>query len=118
MLQNNTCLDSNFEWIFFVLASENESKIRQFAYLYQKRNFAKIIIVFMEIIIFLVRSHEKSTKIGCSNAVKNNVETKSLGNRVWEAIWLSKILENRPPKRCKTKLVLRRYGNLAHLVGN
>ena len=30
-----------------------------------------------KIIIFLVRSLEKSTKIGCSNAIKNNIEKKN-----------------------------------------
>ena len=41
MLQNNTFLDSNFEWIFFDLASENEGKIEQSAHVYQKHNFCK-----------------------------------------------------------------------------
>ena len=44
MLQNNTFWDSNFEWIFFVLASENEGKIKQFAYLIENTIFAKIIV--------------------------------------------------------------------------
>ena len=41
MIQNNTFLDSNFEWIFFVLASENEGKIEQLAHFYRKRNFCE-----------------------------------------------------------------------------
>ena len=41
MLENNTFLDSIFEWIFFVLASENESKIEQFSHLDLKRPFCK-----------------------------------------------------------------------------
>ena len=41
MLKNNTFLDSIFEWIFFVLASENEGKIEQFSYFYRKRQFFK-----------------------------------------------------------------------------
>ena len=78
MLQNNTFLDSNFEWIFFVLASENEGKIEQFAYFYRKRKFCKNhCFPLRKITIFLVRSLEKSTKIGCSNAMKNNIEEKA-----------------------------------------
>ena len=44
MLQNNTFLDSNFERIFYVLASENEGKIEQLAYFIENTNFAKIIV--------------------------------------------------------------------------
>ena len=79
MHKNNTFLDSNVEWIFFVLASENEGKIEQFLYLDRKHNFFAKIIVFPKgkITIFLVRSLEKSTKIGCSNAMKNNIEKKA-----------------------------------------
>ena len=78
MLQNNTFLDSNFEWIFFVLASKNESKIEQFAYVYRKHKFCKNhCFPQEEITIFLVRSLEKSTKMGCSNAMKNNIEEKA-----------------------------------------
>ena len=48
MLQNNTFLDSNFERIFYVLASENEGKIEQFAYFYRKHKFCKIIVFLKE----------------------------------------------------------------------
>ena len=34
-------LDSNFAWILFVLASENEGNIEHFSYLYQKHKFCK-----------------------------------------------------------------------------
>ena len=44
MLQNNTLLDSNFEWIFSVLASKNESKIEQLRIFIENTNFAKIIV--------------------------------------------------------------------------
>ena len=73
MLQNNTFLDSNFEWIFYVLASENEGKIEQFAYLIETPVLQKSLLSVKKIAIFLVWSLEKSTKTGCSNAVKNNV---------------------------------------------
>ena len=49
--------------------------------------------------------------------MKDNVE-KKLENRIGESIWASKILENRSWKRCKTKLVARRYGNHAQLVAS
>ena len=41
MLQNNTFLDSNFERIFFVLASENDGKIEQVVHFYRKHRFCK-----------------------------------------------------------------------------
>ena len=43
MLQNNAFLSSNFERIFFVLASENDGKIEKFEYFYRKHRFCKII---------------------------------------------------------------------------
>ena len=36
-----TFLDSNFERIFFVLASENQGKIEQSVHFYRKRNFCE-----------------------------------------------------------------------------
>ena len=82
MLQNNTFLDANFEQIFYVWASENESKIEQFAYFYRKHKICKNhCFPSREITIFLVLSLEKSTKIGCSNAMKNNVNKKNFKNR-------------------------------------
>ena len=78
MLQNNTFLNSNFEWIFFVLASENEGKIEQFSHLDLKRPFCKNhCFPLWEIAIFLIQSLQKSIKIGCSNTLKNNVEKKA-----------------------------------------
>ena len=119
MLPNNTFWDANFEWIFFVLASENQGKIEQFAYFYRKQTFCNNHCFSLgEITIFLVLSLEKSTKIGCSNAMKNNIKKKNFKNRIWEAIWASKILENRSQKRCKAKLVSQRYGTGAQVVAN
>ena len=63
MLQNNTFLDSNFEWIFFVLAFENESKIEQFAYFYRKHKFCKIIGFLKESHYFSGSSHENLPKL-------------------------------------------------------
>ena len=48
MLKNNTFLDSIFEWIFFVLASENEGKISNFHTLIENAHFAKIIVILTE----------------------------------------------------------------------
>ena len=84
MLQNNTFLDSNFERIFYVLASENEGKIEQFAYFYRLSKtqiLQKSLFSLGKITLFLVRSLEKSTNIGCSicssNAIKSNVKKES-----------------------------------------
>ena len=48
MLQNNMFLDSNFDWIFFVLTSKNEGKMSNFRTLIENANFAKIIVFFKE----------------------------------------------------------------------
>ena len=78
----------------------------------------KSLFALWKITIFLVRSLQKSTKIGFSNALKNYVEKKGLTTEFLEPFWASKILENRSQKRFKTKLVLRRYGNLVGLAGD
>ena len=78
MLKNNTFLDSIFEWIVFVLASENEGNIEAiFVLLSKTRMLQKSLFSRGKITIFLVRRLEKSTKIGCSKAMKNNVEKKA-----------------------------------------
>ena len=119
MLQNNTFLDSIFEWIFFVLASENEGKMSNFRILNENAHFAKIIVFRRrKIAIFLVRSFQKSIAVRCSNALKNNVTQKSLENRIWGSICASKILEDRFQKRCKTNPVARRYGTHAQVVAS
>ena len=170
MLQKNTFLDWNFERIFYVLASENEGKIEQFAYFYRKhkffRNFAifwwfldskihpkceekpfkfdaskqhvfgfefwtdflrfgfwkrkknRAICVFLlktqilqkllfspgKIIIFPVRSLVKSTKIGCSNAMKNNIEEKASKIEFGKPFGLPKSLKMGPQSNVKRSL--------------
>ena len=42
----------------------------------ENTNFAKIIVFLKGNHYFLIRSLEKSTKIGCSNAMKNNIKKK------------------------------------------
>ena len=106
MLQNNTFLDSNFERMdFFFLASDNESKIEQFAYFYRKHKFCKIHCFLLgKIIIFLVRSFEKSTKIGCSNAMKNNIEKKASKIEFGKPFGLPKSLKMGPQSDVKRSL--------------
>ena len=105
MIQNNTFLDSNFEWIFFVLASENEGKIEQFSHLDLKRPFCKNHCFPQgKIAIFLVQSLEKSTKIGCSNAVKNNVDKKASKTEFGKPFGLPKSLKIGPKSDVKRSL--------------
>ena len=105
MLQNNTFLDSNFGRIFYVLASENEGKIEQFAHFYRKHNFCKNHhFPLGKITIFLVRSLEKSTKIGCSNAMKNNIEEKASKIEFGKAFGLPKLLKMGPQSDVKRSL--------------
>ena len=105
MLKNNTFLDSNFERIFFVLASENESKIEQFAHFHRKHKFCKNhCFPLGKIIIFLVRSLEKSTKIGCSNAMKNNIEKKASKIEFGKPFGLPKSLKMGPQSDVKRSL--------------
>ena len=112
MLQNNTFLDSNFERMdFFFLASDNESKIEQFAYFYRKHKFCKIHCFLLgKIIIFLVRSFEKSTKIGCSNAMKNNIEKKALRTEFGKPFGLPKSLKIGPKSDVKRSLFCNAMG--------
>ena len=103
---NNTFLNSIFEWIFFVLASENEGKIEQLAHFYRKRNFCKNhCFPWGKIIIFLVRSLEKSTKIGCSNAMKNNVKKKASKTEFGKPFGLPKSLKIDPKSDVKWSLL-------------
>ena len=48
MIKSKTFLDSIFEWIFLVWASENEGKIEQLSYFFKNANFAKIIVFLRE----------------------------------------------------------------------
>ena len=105
MLQNNTYLDSNFERIFYVLAFESEGKIEQFAYFYRKRAFCKNhCFPLRKITIFLVRSLEKSTKIGCSNAMKNNIEKKASRIEFGKPFGFPKSLKMAPQSDVKRSL--------------
>ena len=59
-----------------------------------------------KITIFLVRSLEKSTKIGCSNAITNNIEKKASKIEFGKPFGLPKSLKMGP------------YGNLAQVVAS
>ena len=105
MVQNTTFLDSNFERIFYVLASENKGKIEQFAYFYHKRKFFKNhCFPLRKITIFLVRSLEKSTKIGCSNAMKNKIKKKASETKFGKPFGLPKSLKTNPKSDVKRSL--------------
>ena len=78
MIKSNTFLDSIFEWIFFVLASENESKMSYFRTFIENTHFAKGRCFSKgKIAVFLLRSFQRSTEIRYSNALTNNVEKKA-----------------------------------------
>ena len=105
MLQNNTLLDSNFERIFYVWASENEGKIEQFAYSYRKHKFCKNrCFPLGKMSIFLVRSLKKSAKIGCPNAIKNNIEKKASKIEFGKPFGLPKSLKMGPNSDVKRSL--------------
>ena len=121
MLKNNTFLDSNFAWTFFVSASEIEGKIEQFAHFCRKYQFCK-----NHWLKFFPKGKSLFFWFGASkNLLKLDAQTrwkitskKKPRKPKLGAIWPSQILEDEPPKRCKTKLDSRRYGNLADLAGN
>ena len=106
------CFETTRFWIrilnglFFVLASENEGKIEQFPYFYWKHEFFKNnCFPLGKIVTFLVRSLEKkSTKIGCSNTMKNNIEKRASKIEFGKPFGLPKFLKMGPNSDVKRSL--------------
>ena len=70
----------------------------------ENTHFAKTIASLGKITIFLVRSLEKSTKIGCSNAMKNNIEKKASKIEFGKPFGLPKSLKIGPQSHVKRSL--------------
>ena len=96
--------------ILLVLVFANWFKINPFSYLY--RSCFRL----GRSSIFRVRSFQKTTKKRFEKAFQNNIETTCEKNRILVSILASKIVQHGSEKRCKTKLVSRRYGNCQEIV--
>ena len=91
---------NGFSTFWLLKTKAKSSNLRIFI---ENTNFAKI-IVFPKITIFLVRSLEKSTKIGCSNAMKNNIEKKASKIEFGKPFGLPKSLKMGPKSDVKRSL--------------
>ena len=108
--QKPRCLKTTHFWIRFLNGFSSfwrlktKAKSSNFRTLIENANFVKIMVFPRENCYFCGSQPQKSTKIGCSNAVRNNVEKKTSDVEFGNPFGLPKLLQIGPQTDVKRSL--------------